>query len=83
MSRIFDLALRLGWDAGSLPEPSVAPAARVPSNESSTSSLSGPTKPPAAPHYFGTDQIGRDTLSRVIYGARISPLVAVIVLVIA
>ena len=31
------------------PEPSVAPAARVPSNESSTSSLSGPTKPPAAP----------------------------------
>ncbi len=30
------------------------------------------TKEPAAPHYFGTDQIGRDTLSRVIYGSRAS-----------
>jgi ABC-type dipeptide/oligopeptide/nickel transport system permease subunit len=30
------------------------------------------TKPPDAVHYFGTDQIGRDTLSRVIYGSRAS-----------
>src|SRR6059036_3748122 len=35
------------------------------------------TKPPSAPHYFGTDQIGRDTLSRVIYGSRASLAVAV------
>ncbi len=35
------------------------------------------TKPPAAPHYFGTDQIGRDTLSRVIYGSRASLAVAI------
>jgi ABC-type dipeptide/oligopeptide/nickel transport system permease subunit len=35
------------------------------------------TKPPEAPHYFGTDQIGRDTLSRVIYGSRASLAVAV------
>jgi peptide/nickel transport system permease protein len=35
------------------------------------------TKPPAAPHYFGTDQIGRDTLSRVIYGSRASLTVAI------
>ena len=35
------------------------------------------TKPPAAPHYFGTDQIGRDTLSRVIYGSRTSLTVAI------
>jgi peptide/nickel transport system permease protein len=40
-------------------------------------------RPPSAWHLFGTDQVGRDVLSRVIYGARISPLVAVIVLVIA
>ena len=40
-------------------------------------------RPPSARHWFGTDQVGRDVLSRVIYGARISPLVAVIVLVIA
>ena len=35
------------------------------------------TKAPAAPHYFGTDQIGRDTLSRVIYGSRASLTVAI------
>jgi len=34
-------------------------------------------KPPFPGHYFGTDQIGRDTLSRVIYGARASLTVAI------
>jgi peptide/nickel transport system permease protein len=29
-------------------------------------------KPPSAPHWFGTDDLGRDILSRVIYGARAS-----------
>jgi len=40
-------------------------------------------KPPSAHHWFGTDQVGRDILSRVIYGARVSPLVALFVLLIA
>lgn len=31
--------------------------------------------PPSAAHWFGTDELGRDTLSRIIYGARISMLV--------
>lgn len=39
--------------------------------------------PPSAHHWFGTDQVGRDVLSRVIYGARVSPLVALFVLLIA
>jgi ABC-type dipeptide/oligopeptide/nickel transport system permease subunit len=33
-------------------------------------------KPPSEAHWFGTDQIGRDTLSRVIYGAQTSLTVA-------
>ncbi len=34
------------------------------------------TKPPSDLHWFGTDQIGRDTLTRVIYGSRASLAVA-------
>ena len=40
-------------------------------------------RPPSAQHWFGTDDVGRDVYSRVLYGARISPLIAVIVLAIA
>ena len=40
-------------------------------------------RPPSAHHWFGTDQVGRDILSRVIYGARVSPLIAFFVLLIA
>ena len=38
---------------------------------------------PSPAHWFGTDQVGRDILSRVIYGTRVSPVIAIIVLVIA
>jgi peptide/nickel transport system permease protein len=33
--------------------------------------------PPSHAHWFGTDELGRDTLSRVLYGARLSLFVAV------
>ena len=36
---------------------------------------------PSAAHWFGTDELGRDILSRVIYGARISMLVGTCVVV--
>jgi ABC-type dipeptide/oligopeptide/nickel transport system permease subunit len=35
------------------------------------------TKPPSERHYFGSDQIGRDTLSRVIHGSRASLTIAI------
>ena len=34
--------------------------------------------PPSAQHWFGTDVVGRDQLSRVMYGARIALLVGVV-----
>lgn len=33
--------------------------------------------PPSLHHLFGTDELGRDTFSRIVYGARISLIVAV------
>ena len=41
--------------------------------------LSARLKPPSSAHLLGTDQLGRDVLSRMIYGARISLLVGVVV----
>jgi peptide/nickel transport system permease protein len=39
--------------------------------------------PPSAAHWFGTDQLGRDVLSRILYGARVSPMIALLVLFLA
>src|SRR6202789_2730409 len=41
--------------------------------------LAGRFLPPMHGHWFGTDELGRDILSRTLYGARISLLVAVAV----
>ena len=38
---------------------------------------------PSAAHWFGTDEIGRDILSRVMYGARISLWIGIVVVAIA
>ncbi len=39
--------------------------------------------PPSRHHLFGTDDLGRDVFSRVMYGARISPLVGLIAVAIS
>lgn len=38
--------------------------------------------PPSADHWFGTDALGRDVLSRVIYGSRISLIAGIVVVVV-
>jgi peptide/nickel transport system permease protein len=40
-------------------------------------------KPPSAEHYFGTDALGRDVFSRVVWGGRVSLVVAIVVALIA
>lgn len=40
-------------------------------------------RPPSATHWFGTDELGRDVFSRVLYGARIGPVVAVAVVTVS
>lgn len=40
-------------------------------------------QPPSATHWFGTDQLGRDVLSRVIWGGRISLFIALCAVMLA
>ena len=52
-----------------------APGPNTPDQGALDPVFATPTGPSSA-HYFGVDQIGRDVFSRVIYGARISLIVA-------
>lgn len=45
--------------------------------------LSSRLLPPSAEHWMGTDELGRDIFSRVVYGARITLLIVVLVAVIS
>ncbi|KKX32026.1 ABC transporter permease [Rhizobium sp. LC145] len=44
--------------------------------------LGNALQPPSAAHWFGTDELGRDILSRIVYGTRISLTIITIVSVI-
>lgn len=45
---------------------------------SPTAQLGTPLTPPSAEHLFGTDELGRDVFSRIVHGARISLVFAVV-----
>jgi peptide/nickel transport system permease protein len=42
-----------------------------------------PNEAPSSAHWFGTDELGRDVLSRVVYGSRISIPIALLLVVLA
>ena len=42
-----------------------------------TENVASPYQPPSLKHYFGTDKIGRDVLSRMVYGSRVSLAVGI------
>jgi peptide/nickel transport system permease protein len=44
-----------------------------------TQALGSRLEPPSPAHWLGTDQLGRDILSRLLYGSRISLLIGVVV----
>jgi len=68
------MAVIAGWALTALLAPLIAPASPI--AQSFQQFL-----PPSASHLMGTDEVGRDVLSRVIYGARVSlPLSVLLVL---
>lgn len=55
----------------------------VPYDESLRQDFSNQLKPPSAEHIFGTDEMGRDVLYRIIHGSRRSISIGLIVTVVA
>jgi peptide/nickel transport system permease protein len=45
--------------------------------------LEGRLQPPGSPHLLGTDELGRDILSRLLYGARVSLWVGIVTVALA
>ena len=76
-SAIVGLAVVLGFALLAITAPLVAPYG------ADQQSLSDRLQPPSNQHFFGTDDLGRDVLSRVVYGAQISLRVGVLAVVIA
>jgi peptide/nickel transport system permease protein len=74
---VFGLVVILAFLVIAIFAPQIAPYDPLKRN------LSEALQQPNAQHLLGTDAIGRDTLSRLIYGTRISLIVGVLVVIIA
>ncbi len=67
------IAIIIAFGASALFAPLVAPADPL------AQALATRLDPPSASHWFGTDQLGRDIASRIIFGARISLVIGLVV----
>ena len=70
-SLVLGLAVLLAWVAIAVFATWVAP-------HDPLASVGGARQPPSPDHWFGTDRLGRDVLSRVVFGARVSLLLGFI-----
>ncbi len=68
---LFGVAVLVVFVSAAIFAPHLAPA------DPAAIDLTQRLSPPSAAHWFGTDELGRDILSRTIFGARISLFVAV------
>ena len=71
------LAIVAGWIVAAVLAPSLAPYRPL------AQSITARLEPPGAAHWLGTDPLGRDILSRILYGARLSIPVGVIAVALA
>lgn len=69
-------AIVLAWVLAALLAPWVLP------HDPTFVNVANRLKPPSATHWFGTDALGRDVLARVVYGARVSLSVGMVVVLI-
>jgi peptide/nickel transport system permease protein len=77
---VFGLLLVVSYVSLAALAPVITP---YPDHAGSFVDFANASMPPSAAHWFGTDVIGRDVLSRIVYGYQVSLRLAVIVLAIA
>ena len=73
---VFGTVVLVSWLLVAALAPLVAPG-------SPTAPSAGSLLAPSAAHWFGTDELGRDVLSRVLYGARLSLPLALLLVMLA
>lgn len=74
---VIGLAIFMAWVVISIGAPWIAPYDPLKQN------IAMRLQPPSAEHWFGTDQLGRDVFSRVLWGGRLSLPAGILVILIA
>jgi peptide/nickel transport system permease protein len=69
-------AIAVGWLIVAIFAPYIAP-------HDPLAQIYPPSQSPSSAHLFGTDELGRDVLSRVIYGSRVSVPIALLLVLLA